>query len=299
MRIRSLAPFLALTIVACSAETADEATETVVAEETQDYAADAATLAAYVADWETHFNMGHGSMVADYFTDTGLMWSASSGIAFGKENIAALLQGSIDMASPQITIEMIDQIIVGDRAVAYGTFSTQATVDGQAAGNSGYWTSYAEMFDGEWKTHGLISNLDSDQEAPGFQGAEFPEATESAALAAEATEFFQTHMNMGHAEMVAARYAEDVISMPSGGALQTGRDALLARLSELAAAGAQFTVTPFAAAELGDDYMTSIGTYEVEIDGETTRGHYSNVARRNAAGEFETIWSLTAAHPGM
>jgi ketosteroid isomerase-like protein len=301
MRIRSLAPFLALTIVACSAETAEDAAETVVAEETQEYAADAdaATLAAYVADWATHYNMGHGSMVADYFTDTGLMWSGSSGIAFGKENIAALLQGGIDMASPQLTLDMIDQIIVGDRAVAYGTFSTQATVDGEASGNSGYWMNYAELIDGEWKTRGLISNVDSEQATPAFQSAEFPEAMESAALAAESTEFFVTHINMGHAEMVAETYAEDIVSMPSGAAISTGRDALLARLTEMAAAGAQFTVTPWAAAELGEDYITSIGTYSVEIGGETVQGHYSNVSRRNADGEFELIWSLTAAHPNM
>lgn len=301
MRIRSLTPFLALAIVACSAETAEEAADVAAAPETQEYAAgaDAASLAAYVADWETHFNMGHGSMVADYFTDDGLMWSATSGIAFGKEAIAAALQRGMDMASPQITIEMDDQIIEGDMAIARGTYRSEGSVDGQPTGNSGYWMSFAQMTDGEWKTLGLISNVDSDQPTPGFQAAEFPEPMEDASIVAEQAEFFVTHMNMGHAEMVAERYAEDVISMPSGQPLSTGRDGVLARLSEMAAAGAQFTVTPYAAGEFGDDHVASIGTYTIEMDGETINGHYSNLARRTADGGLEFIWELTARHPNM
>ncbi len=296
MRIRLLTPFLAIAAIACAAETADE---TATAEEPQEYAsnADAASLAAFVSDWQTHYNMGHGSMVGDYFADDGLMWSGSQGLIHGSEAIGAALQSGIDMASAQMTIGLDDQVIRGNFAVARGTYSTEGTVDGEASGNSGHWTTYAEMIDGEWKIHGLISNIGEGQDAPAFQHSEMAEAHESAAMVADGTEYFQTHFNMGHPEMVAGRYAENAVLM--GGTLEHGRDALAATLKEMTDAGAQITVTPFAAAELGDDYVTSIGTFAIVTAGTTVSGHFSNLAVKTEDGTLETLWSLTSIHPGM
>jgi len=296
MRIRVLTPFLAIAAIACTAETADEPA---TAEEPQEYAsnADAASLASFVNDWQTHYNMGDGSMVAGYFTEDGLMWSGSQGMMHGSEAIAAALQGGMDLASPQLTIGVEDQVIRGNFAVVRGTYSTEGTVDGESTANSGQWMSYNEMIDGEWKVHGLISNIGEGQEAPGFQRAEMPEAHDSAAMGAEGASFFETHFNMGHADMVAEQYAENAVLM--GATLEHGRDALIANLTELIDAGAQVTITPFASAELGDDYVTLIGTYTMVIGGTTTTGHYSSLAQKTEDGSLRTLWSLTSAHPGM
>ncbi len=112
------------------------------------------------------------------------------------------------------------------------------------------WMSYAEMVDGEWKLHGLVSNIEEGQSAPGFQHTEMPAPHESAAMAAEGAAYFVTHFNAGHAAMVAERYAEDVVLI---GAPEDGRAAMQANLQEMIDGGAQVTVTPFAAAELGDE----------------------------------------------
>ena len=73
------------------------------------------------------------------------------------------------------------------------------------------WMSYAEMVDGEWKLHGLVSTIEEGQSAPGFQHTEMPAPHESAAMAAAGAAYFVTHFNAGHAAMVAERYAEDVV----------------------------------------------------------------------------------------
>lgn len=293
MRIRNFAPFLAIAGLACGAETAEE---TAATEEPQEYAAtaDAASLAAMTADWQTHYNMGHASVVAGYFAEDGLMWSGSAGMAFGSDAIAAALQGGIEAASPQLSIVNDEQIVVGNLGLARGTYTSEGTMDGQATVNSGGWMTFAEMIDGEWKIHGLISSIPAGQAAAGFTHSEMPAVHESAAMVAEGTEFFQTHLNMGHAEMVAERYAEDVVLI---GSEENGRAALLATLQGMVDAGAQVTVTPFAAGEVGDEYVASIGTFTITVDGATTMGHYSNVATKNEDGTLTTVWSLTSQHP--
>lgn len=296
MRTRLLIPFLSIVALGCTAETADEVATT---EEPQEYAsgADAASLAAFIGDWETHYNMGHGSMVADYFAEDGLMWSGSAGLLFGREAIEASLQGGIDMASSQITLELDDQVISGNFAVARGTYATTGSVDGDAVGNSGYWMSYSEMIDGAWTSHGLVSNLDSEQATPAFAAGEMPEPDESGSLVAEGTEYFQTHFNMGHAGMVADLYAEDAVVMGAGQAAVTGREAILASLEAMTEQGAQISITPYAAAELDNGMVTAIGTYTMEIDGTTTYGHYAGLYRVLDDGSRQTVWSLTSAHP--
>jgi ketosteroid isomerase-like protein len=300
MRIRLLIPFLALATAGCAAETGDTAEETTAAAEPQEYAsnADAASIAAFVNDWQTHYNMGHGTMVGtNFFAEGGLMWSGGQGMAFGAEAVGAMLQGGIDNAGTKLEIALDDQIIRGNLAVARGTYSSEGSIDGQAVGNSGHWMSYQEMIDGEWKVRGLISNIGDGQEAAGFQHGEMPAAVESAAMAAEATGYFVTHFNMGHPDMVADRYAENVVLM--GGTLEEGREAIRARLTAMSEAGSQIAITPWAAAELGDDYITSIGTYTITTDGEAVMGHYSNVSRKMEDGTLSTVWSLTSNHPGM
>ncbi|MFV1988761.1 MAG: nuclear transport factor 2 family protein, partial [Gemmatimonadota bacterium] len=291
MRIRVLTPFLAIAALACTAETADEPA---TAEDPQEYAsnADAASIASFVNDWQTHYNMGHGAMVAGYFSEDGLMWSGSQGMIHGSQTIAAALQGEMDLASPQITIGVDDQVIRGNFAVVRGTYSAEGTIDGEVTANSGQWMSFNEMIDGEWKVHGLISNIGEGQEAPGFQSTEMPEPHESAAMGAEGASFFETHFNMGHPDMIAERYAENAVLM--GTTIDYGRDALIANLTELTDAGAQVTITPFASSELGDDYVMSIGTYTMEIDGAASTGHYSNLALKTEDGSLRTLWSLTS-----
>ncbi|MDX1393375.1 MAG: nuclear transport factor 2 family protein [Gemmatimonadota bacterium] len=303
MRIRILTPFIALVFAACGAEQADQAAmadEAAAAEESQEYAsnADAASVAAFVNDWQMHYNMGHGTMVANnYHAADGLLWSGQAGMAFGGEAIAAMLQGGIDMASPQIEIGLDDQVIRGNFAVARGTWSTEATVEGETSNSSGYWMSYSEMIDGEWKAHGLVTTLAEGEPSPNFARPEMPPADASVSLVEGWPSFMATHMNMGHPDMVADRYAEDAIVMAPE--LVEGRETIRAALTEMSEAGVQMTMTPFAAAELGDDYVTSVGTWSGQEGEEAVSGHYANLLRKNADGTLQPVWELWSTHPGM
>jgi len=303
MRTRLFTPLLAFAVFACggeSADTADQADATAAATETQDFASTgtAEALDEMVSGWQTHYNMGHGSMVADFFNDDAIMWSGGQGMAFGKEAITAMLQGGIDANHPQISITTDEEIIEGDQALARGTYTTNGTTDGgEAISSSGYWISLSNWNGDAWKIRGLISNVDSEQDLSGFVHAEMPAPNESASMVADNAAYTVTHFNMGHAGMVASRYAEDAIAMFSGAPALEGRAAIEAYMTGLTDQGAQLAVTPWAAAPVGDDLVTSIGTFTLTIGDQVSMGHFANLLRKMDDGTMQTVWVLTAVHP--
>lgn len=307
MRIRLLAPFLAVAVLACTAETADQAEDTAMVEETQEpadtqeYASeeDAAALAAVFEYYETHYNMGHGSMVADVFQEDGLFVSGVSGIVAGREAIAEAFQGNMDSASPQVDIEVDDQMIAGDLGVARGTFSYEPTAEGATGGASGYWMSLADRTEDGWKLRGIVSNVDSEQERPNFTHADLPpgEGDMGTELVADGAEYYQTHFNMGHPDMVAARYAEDAVAMMGGRSAVTGREAIAAALKEYTDQGAQLTISPWAAEPFGEDMVVGLGTFTMELEGQTAEGHYTGLYRVLDDGTTQIVWALTSVNP--
>lgn len=309
MRHRHLTSFLLVFAVACSGgETEGDATAE-AAEATQEYAADTdsdsgsdadaiAALAAVADYWQTHYNMGHGSMVASRYVDDGLLWNGAGAMLYGTEAIAAGLQVGIDATGSQIQLDQEEALVFGDMAITRGSFTMTGTLDGSEVTNTGYYMSLAENVDGEWKLHGGVSNFDSPDQTitPGEQ-MEMPEG-EGAELLQARLDYYVTHFNMGHASMVADTYTEDAVSMGSGDALRTGRAAAQERLQGMMDDGAQIKgVSVWSAQELDDGHVSGIGTFTLEGPDGDVEGHFAALYERGDDGTLMLKWLLTSNHP--
>ena len=300
MRFPAPALLLCLSVLACGDSPEGGDTAPVPADEPADQTLTDVEAVAAVADYyETHYNMAHPSMVASVMTEQGLMWTGTGARAFGREAIDALLTEQIEGSSPQIEVDQLDAMVFGDRAMSYGSYSVSGDANGQPYTNTGYWTSLFQSEGEDWKSMGLVSNLDSpDQVVLPVEMEAFPEPIESASMLEERARYYMTHFNLGHPSMVADMFTDDAVMMPSGAPLVRGRDVILERLTALTDAGAQVVLTPWANQELdGGAWIAGVGTYEIEVPGEETElGHYSGFFQV-VDGEVMIHWLLLGAWP--
>lgn len=91
-------------------------------------------LAEVAAYYATHFNMGHGDMVASRYAEDAVAAFANLPVANGRAAIAAQLNGRIAEGNPQITIHEVDAQEIGDGWVLGGGWyeisATTGDVDG-------------------------------------------------------------------------------------------------------------------------------------------------------------------------
>ncbi len=114
------------------------------------------TLTALAEAYETHFNLGHPSMVADLYTSDAKVSFAGQGWISGSEAIGQALAESVD-GSVQLDIHGIETIDLGNGA-AIDSGWYENTVDGEQVS----WGTYAllaqQNADGEWRIHWLVAN---------------------------------------------------------------------------------------------------------------------------------------------
>ena len=296
MRIRTLAPFaLALSIACGGAETEEAATEE-MAEAMDDAPAmpDADAAMATITDyWQTHYNMGHGSMVASKFVEDGVLWGSSGAMLYGREAIGEGLQSRMDAGSSEIAIHPGAAMGFGDQVVARGHY----VLTGGDARNSGYYMGVAENVDGEWALKGMVANLDTpDQTMSAGAMMDMPEGM-GGDLVQESSDYFVTHYNMGHASMVANTFTEDAVAMLPGERAREGRAAVEEGLQALFDAGVMFSgMSTWSAHDLDEGHAVGIGTYGTE-DG--SGGHYAALYSRGEDGSLMLHWFLMGAHQGM
>ena len=296
MRIRTLAPFaLALTIACGGAEMEEAATEEMT-EAMDDAPAmlDADAAMATITDyWQTHYNMGHGSMVASKFVEDGVLWGSSGAMLYGREAIGEGLQSRMDAGSSEIAIHPGAAMGFGDQVVARGHY----VLTGGDARNSGYYIGVAENVDGEWALKGMVANLDTpDQTMSAGAMMDMPEGM-GGDLVQESSDYFVTHYNMGHASMVANTFTEDAVAMLPGERAREGRAAVEEGLQALFDAGVMFSgMSTWSAHDLDEGHAVGIGTYGTE-DG--SGGHYAALYSRSEDGSLMLHWFLMGAHQGM
>lgn len=307
MRIRTLAPFALALAIACGGAETDE---TAVAEGTQEYAAggegavDAMAVATAITEnWESHYNMGagHSAMALSDMADDGVMWSGDGTMTFGKDAIAANMEATFEAGSSQISIDSDEAIHAGDFIVTRGTYSVTSEMDGHSMTNTGYWVSLAENVEGEWTLHGVVGNMNMTPEMmPPAPNNTIPENGAGAEIVAERLDYYITHFNAGHPDMVAATYTEDAVVMGSGEMMRTGRAAAEERLAEMTGSGAQIrNIDIWRARELDDEYVTAAGTYTLEGANGAVDGHFAALYKR-VDGELLMHWLLTSNHtPAM
>ena len=216
MKLRTICLlFVIVAIVACGGAAEEPVADTAVPEPVADAPMDdAAALDARTEYFVTHYNMHHPDMVAELYAEGAVVLGADGSVRDGK---AAVLEGlEAAMAStPTVSVDVADRVINGDWAVTHGTWGMEAMPEGAPAplATEGHFFNVSQKIDGEWKTTWNITNYHAEPpEGTPFvegmgEGEEPPELTDSPL--AEVADYYATHYNMGHGDMVASRYAED------------------------------------------------------------------------------------------
>jgi len=298
MRIRTLAPFALVFAIACGGAETEEAAMT---EEMDDAAAmsDGEAAMTEITDYfQTHYNMGHGSMVASKFAEDGLLWAASGTMLYGREAVGAGLQARMDSEGSQVQIHPGETLQFGDQLVARGHYVLTGTVDGAEVTNSGYYMSVGENVDGEWLLKGMVTNFDTpDQFMAAGMMMDQPEGMGGDLIQAS-TGYFVTHYNMGHAGMVANTYTEDAVAMMPGERAREGRAAVEEGLQAMVDAGVTFSgMSGWSAHELEGGHVVGIGTYGTEGAEDSAGGHFAALYAPGEDGGLMLHWFLMDAHP--
>ena len=301
MRIRTLAPFALALVIACGEAETEEAAMTEETAEAMDDApamSDAEAAMTEITDYyETHFNMGHGSMVGGRYSEDGLLWSASGAMVYGSEAVGAALQARIDAEGSQLAIHPGETMGFGDQIVSRGHYVLTGTVDGAEVRNSGYYMAVAENVEGEWSLKGVVSNYDTpDQSMSAGQMMEMPEGMGGDLIQASG-DYFATHYNMGHASMVANTFTESAVAMMPGERAREGRAAVEEGLQAMFDGGVTFSgMSGWSAHELDEGHVVGIGTYGTEGPDGAGGGHFAGLYSRGEDGDLMLHWLLMGAH---
>ena len=290
---------LVLAIAACGGSD-QEATAGEPAEaETEAVVDDAAVLAEMTDYFETHYNMGHGSMVADLYAEDAVLLSANGQVHDGREAISTFFQQGIDQSSAQIEIQQAEQMVHGDLAVARGTYSITGEADGTPMSYGGaYMNLLGRTADG-WEVRTAITNYNVDAGDMWVGAADDMEAPPEESTLTALAEAYETHYNLDHPSMVADLYTADAQVAYGGQGWISGREAVNAALTaEIEGAPGELDVHGVYTEDLGDGMAFDSGWYEFVADGEQTAwGTYALVAQQNAEGEWRIHWLVGNAPP--
>ncbi len=298
MRIRTLAPFALVLTIACGGEAGEDAEmteEEQSATEAMPEASGEEAMAELTDYWATHYDMGHPGMVADKFAEDAIIWDGHGSRYYGREAIAGALESAIEAGRSDIEFHPDETLVFGHSAVAIGHFVASGMAGDEEVMNSGYYMSLAEQVDGVWMLKGFISNLDAPDQ-PMMEGMmmESPTEGEGAELIQEHGDYVVAHYNMGHASMVADRYAEDAVVMPAGAPSVSGRAAVQEWLQSMMDAGVSFDgMTGWGAHELDESHVLGAGDYSVESPDGTMSGHFAGLYVRGEDGSLQARWLIT------
>jgi len=131
--------------------------------------ADVQAIKTFVDDYVKAVNAADAGAIAAMMTDKSVFADPNVPVAVGKEAIRSLNQGYFDQLKAEQTAPVEDVRVVGDLAVARGTFTWKAMPKAQglaAINDRGSWIAvYARQNDGSWKQDWVVGN--SDQPVPG------------------------------------------------------------------------------------------------------------------------------------
>ena len=290
---------LCLLLVACGGGD-QEANAGEPAEEMEAAVDEGAAIAEMTEYFETHYNMGHANMVADLYGEEAAMLAANGMVLEGRAAIEEYFQTNMDAISAQVSIDAVEQLVMGDMAVSRGNYSIDGEAEGEAVSFGGAYLNFLAKEGEDWKVQGAVTNYDTDA---GDRWVGMPEGGEDPpeeSMLTALAEAYETHYNLGHASMVADLYTQDAqVAFPGGGwisgydaitqAIQTGMDNN---------GGAQLDIHGVETVDMGDGMVMDAGWYENLVDGETVGwGTYALVGQQNADGEWQIKWLVGNASP--
>ncbi len=149
---------VALVLAACQAkETAEQAQARMATES----AAAKTAIEAVNAEFTSHMNQGHASVVAGYYTDDAVFMGPNEPAANGKAAVQAAVEGLVTM-KPQLTLTTASVTANGPLAVERGTYVMTLTPPGApaAVADTGKYLVHWRQVDGKWLLAEDIFNSD-------------------------------------------------------------------------------------------------------------------------------------------
>jgi ketosteroid isomerase-like protein len=261
MKIRQIpVVFLAVLVAACSGDT-EQAAE---ASATPEMSADEMALNQLRDDWAVHYNLGHASVAAGYYADDA--WSLTANVTSleGRDAIEANMAATMEAVSPQISFSGGENMIFGDRAVAMGGYSLEATTPDGAVTSSGTYLVTFTKLEGEWKIQGGITNYDAEP-AEGFAYGDMSDLPENEGTMGDLIASYETHWNLGHPSMVADLYADDAMVAFADQPTSEGREDIGSVLAErMEANPADLTINDVGTIDFGDGWALDGGWYQMD-----------------------------------
>lgn len=250
--------------------------------------------------YETHYNMQHASMVVTKYEEEAWRLPAEGGFIEGRAAVEAHLAEGMTSA-PTVTITGAETMIWGDLSVNLGSYAVEVAPEGgEAMTWSGTYLNVLSKASGEWRILGDILNYDAPR-PEGWSWAEpMAEAPEDEGTMGEVVDYFMTHWNMGHADMVAELYTEDAVVSFSDGPILRGRSAVQASLDAGRSGDATITIHDVGTMELAEGWALDGGWYQIDaVDGSGPLqvGSYLNLVQQQEDGSWKIHWGVSNAQP--
>lgn len=129
------------------------------AEPTDDMPPEEGTLTELVEGYETHWNLQHPDMVADFYTDDAWVSFANRAVVEGRDGVAAALQERATEMPTQIDIHSVGTMDLGDGWALDGGWYELTAAEGGALVQTGmYMNLVRRMDDGTMKVHWSVAN---------------------------------------------------------------------------------------------------------------------------------------------
>jgi uncharacterized protein (TIGR02246 family) len=113
-------------------------------------------IAAANAEWVKQYNAGNAAGVAALYTDDAKVMPPNSDFVTGKQGIAAVWQGLMDVGGKSATLNVVEVIGSGDSVTEVGTYEVMDK-DGKAIDKGKYMVHWKKVGNA-WKLHRDIWN---------------------------------------------------------------------------------------------------------------------------------------------
>lgn len=284
---------LSLLLAACAPAADEAAAERADTADTASQGVDALR-----ADYVEHYNMGHPDMVAEMYAEDAVGLMADGSVLLGRDAIAAALAEQMADASPELSLDQIDEMLFGDTVISIGRWSVTVTPEQGAdpvTREGHYMVSHTPDEDG-WEIGGVITNYDSQQPPEALQGTMSDEAPEEESILGSFSEAYEAAWNAGDAEAVAALYTEDTWAALGNAPVAEGRAAVQQAMEQRVRG--EIDIHGVGSADLGDGWVLDGGWFEVSgaSDGDYV-GTYWTLSQADADGERRIHWMVSNGRP--
>jgi uncharacterized protein (TIGR02246 family) len=128
-------------------------------DDSQEPPEDAGTMDDLIGAYMTHWNLGHPSMVADYYTEDATVGFANNPVVHGREAVSAVLAERMAAVPSKLTIHDVATTDYGNGwALDAGWYQMDPPDGGDPLQIGGYVALVKQAEDGSWQLHWTVTN---------------------------------------------------------------------------------------------------------------------------------------------